>query len=340
MAGIPKVRNTAATRVLKELTEAGIASEPLLAEAGLHRRLLNRKGGWVPYENYARLLDVAAREFDDPYYGIDLAGRIDPHDYGALAYIGLASETLEDALLNLERYLSVQTEAWTINLLMESRTAIVQSRRPTVTDFTRYIHASEAAVASLVFAYQFFLGQPLAPLEVQFVHPLARGRKKQDIEKRLGCPVSFSNNQEQVILDRKSLQLPIVTADNHLLEILKDYCEQVLSQQPQTKSSLIAEIRQAIADRLSKGRVTADLIATALGMTRRTMHRRLAEQDASFTDLLDDMRRDLAQKYIADPKLTFQEIAFLLGYADQSAFSVAFKRWTGQAPRDARRQSV
>jgi hypothetical protein len=87
--------------VRTELKEAGIAVEPLLEEAGLQAYQLNQDDGWLSYEAYARLLEAAAREFKDPYYGLNFARGMDPRDFGALAYVGLSSKTLEDALLNL-----------------------------------------------------------------------------------------------------------------------------------------------------------------------------------------------------------------------------------------------
>ena len=339
MAETPKVRNTVAKQVLGELKEAGIASEPLLAEADLQMYQLNRDEGWIPYEGHALLMEAAAREMADPYYGLHLARRIDPRDYGALAYIGLSSATLEDALLNLERYLSVQTEAWALDLDMQSRSVALRLN-PSRPDFYRHVQAAEATVATMINAYQFFLAEPLVPQEVHFVHSLEPDRSKVRIEELLGCAVQFNRNRTQIILDRKSLLLPIGTADDRLLKILIQHCEQVLQDHEPQQSSLVTDIRQTLATLLPSGRAKVDTVATELGLTRRTMHRRLAEQGVSYRELHDTLCRELAERYIAEETLNFQQVAFLLGYADQSAFSVAFKRWTGLTPREAREQST
>jgi AraC-like DNA-binding protein len=335
MADTPNVRNTGAKQVLRELKEAGIASDTLMTEAGLQMYQLNRDEGWIPYEGYALLMEAAAREMADPCYGMNLARRIDPRDYGALAYIGLFSATLEDALLNLERYLSVQTEAWALDLDMQSRSVALRLN-PSRPDFSRHVQAAEAVVATMINAYQFFLAEPLVPQEVHFVHTLEPDRSKVHIEELLGCAVQFNQNRGQVILDRKSLLLPIGTADDRLLKILTQHCEQVLKDHEPQQSSLVTEVRQTIATLLPSGRAKADTVANELGLTRRTMHRRLAEQGGSFRELHDTLCRNLAKRYIAEENLNFQQVAFLLGYADQSAFSVAFKRWTGLSPKDAR----
>ncbi|NNE24282.1 MAG: AraC family transcriptional regulator [Rhizobiales bacterium] len=335
MTEIPKVRNTVARQIFQELSEAGIAAEPLLKEAGLQTYQINREDGWVSFESHARLLEAASREFADPYFGLHLVKRIDPRDYGALAYVGLSSKTLHDALLNLERYLTVQTEAWNFDVMME-QTAVVLQITPHCSSFDGHTQAAEAAVGTLIYAYQFFLGEPLAPLEVRFVHSTGPSRQHSRYEELLGCPVKFTQNRCQIVLDRKSLSLPIGTADDRLLKILKSYCEHVLEQHKLAHSDLVAKVKQTIVELLPSGRAKAKLVAGELGMTERTMHRRLADEDTSFTKIHERLRRGLAEKYIAEHKLSLQQVAFVLGYADQSAFSVAFKRWTGRSPTEVR----
>lgn len=335
MADVPRIRNNIAKRVLTELKQTGIATEPLLSEAGLQLYQLNREDGWLPWKAHALFMEGAAREFENPYFGLNLARKYDPRDLGALAYIGLSSSTLGDALLNLERYLSVQTEAWLLDLEMHNRTVALHLS-PANPDFYRNWQAAEFGLASLIFHYQLFLAQPLVPREVHVVHSLSSGRDQAHIEELLGCPVLFSQNRTEIILDRKSLLLPISSADDRLLKILIQHCEQVLKEHAPSQSTLVADVRRTIADLLPTGRSKVDTVASELGLARRTMHRRLAEQGFKFSELHEELRRELASRYIAEEKLSFQQIAFLLGYADQSAFSVAFKRWTGLTPKDAR----
>jgi len=339
MVDRPKVRNTGAKQVVRDLKEAGIASDPLVTKAGLQMYQLNRDHGWIPFEGHALLMEAAAKAMADLYYGLNLARRIDPRDYGALAYIGLSSATLGDALANLERYLSVHTEAWTLDLHMQSRSVVLHFN-PSHPNFYHHAQAAEYGAGVLINAYQFFLAGPLVPQEVHFVHSLDAGRSKGHIEALLGCPVQFNQNSSQIILDRKSLLLPIGTVDDRLLKVLIQHCEHVLMDHSPQQSSLVADVRQTITSLLPSGRARADTVAAELGLTRRTMHRRLAKLGVNFTALHDSLCRDLAEKYIAEEKLSFQQVAFLLGYADQSAFSVAFKRWTGLSPKDARAQTA
>lgn len=335
MADSPKIRNIVARHVLKDLRHAGVAAEPLLEEAGLQTYQINRDDGWLPYVGHAVLLEAAARELDDRFYGINLSRRFDPRDLGALAYVGLSSRTLDDALRNLERYMQVQTEAWSLDLILETRTATLELT-PLRPEFFDYQQAAETFVGGLIYGYQFFLSEPLAPRMVHFVHSRQSNKDQRRYEELLGCPVDFNHNRAQIVLDRKSLSLPISTADDRLLHVLQSYCEQVLKQHRPLNPELLPRIHRTIVDLLPSGRARAKLVASELGMSERTMHRRLAAEGTSFTEILDRLRRDLADKYVKDGTLNLQKIAFLLGYADQSAFSVAFRRWTGRSPKEVR----
>ncbi len=332
----PKVRNTLARGICRDLRAARIDPAPLLRQAGVAQNAVKDDDAWLAYESHAKLLECAADELKDPYYGLGLANRVEPKEFGALAYIGLSSRTLEDALRNLERYLAVHTEAWRIRIVVEGDEAAILLI-PARPDYSHYDQAAEVGIGVLVRAYQYFLGDRLRPLEIAFVHGLKPARSKVKIEKMLGCPVAFGRTQAQILLDRQSLRLPIRTADDHLLKILKAHCTSVLSEQKPEQASLTAQISQAIADLLPSGRAKAKLVARELGMTERTLHRRLALEGTSFGELHETLCSSLARKYLGEQQLTVKQVAFLLGYSDQSAFGVAFRRWTGRTPKEARK---
>ena len=229
----------------------------------------------------------------------------------------------------------IQTEAWSFDVTFEARSAILELT-PALAEFYDYQQATETFIGSLIFGYQLFLSAPLAPSVVRLVYSRSPSKNQRNYEKLLGCPVEFSRNRSPIILDRKSLGSPIGTADDRLLRILQSYCEQVLSQHKPAPSDLLARTRQTIVDLLPAGRAKAKIVASELGMNEPTMHRRLTDEGSNFTAVHDRLRRDLAEKYLRYETLSLQKIAFLLGYADQSAFSVAFRRWTGRSPKEFR----
>jgi AraC-like DNA-binding protein len=117
-----------------------------------------------------------------------------------------------------------------------------------------------------------------------------------------------------------------------LLTILRAHCEEVLSRRSEQTPTLEERVERLIADRLTKGGARLESTATELGMSPRTLSRRLAEQRSTFNAIVEGLRKELALRLLQDSDLVLTEIAFLLGYTEVSTFSHAFKRWTGRSP--------
>ena len=192
----------------------------------------------------------------------------------------------------------------------------------------------EGNACSLMIAYQTFLGHQLQPKEIHFTHSYDGDTREHEIV--LGCPVKFQQNRNRIVLNRNDLALPIKTADDRLLNTLKDLCDKVYKKQTSKTSELVSRIHETAIELLPRGRAHAKEIAEELGMSERTMHRRLVEQGQSISELLEDLKKDLALRYIKHEDLTLTHVSFLLGYANHSSFTTAFKRWTGKTPREAR----
>ena len=328
-----RTRTTGARAVVKELRNQGLDVERIAREAGLEMREINNEDGWIPFLKHAALLEIAAQETGDDFFGLHVGKKVDPRDLGALGYIGLSSRTLGDALLNLERYLATVTEAFLIQASFDDDQVYVNFK-PSDASFTRHRQACEFGSCVFVKGYQFFSQPELTPASVQFCHRADSGTSKH--EQILGCPVTFGRDRLIVVLKRKDLAAPIETADDRLLRILEHYCEDVLLQRAPQKTEQMKNLEGLIIDLLPKGQAKAKVVATEMGMSERTLLRTLADQGTSFSEILSELRHDLALKYLRQPELNLTQIAFLLGYANQSAFSAAFKRTTGQAPREIR----
>jgi AraC-like DNA-binding protein len=136
--------------------------------------------------------------------------------------------------------------------------------------------------------------------------------------------------------EKDFLSAPMKTADAKLHHVLRAHAELVLSELPRTES-LTQRVRDQVAQQLTRGGPSAEEVARELHMSRRTLSRKLLAEGTNFTDLLDDMRRRSALRYVADRELGLSEIAFLLGFSQTGAFHRAFKRWTGQTPLEYRR---
>jgi AraC-like DNA-binding protein len=280
-------------------------------------------------------MDIAAREFGDDCYGLHLALRVDVRDADVLAYLGLASKTLGEALANLTRYTRVFTEAFQPEVSTEDGAAIIDliQAKPA---FLHYRQQAEFGTALLLRAYRVFTGREIRPLEVTFAH--SRRDRRRELSHFFGCRVSFGEPCIRIVLGAKDLAIPIATADHRLLSILRAHCETILHERGPGDGGLAQKVERRIAGLLDKGMARAKVVATDLGMSDRSLTRRLAAEGTSFDAILDRLRHDLALKYVAEPHLSLSRVAFLLGYANQPAFSSAFKRWSGRSPREMRQQ--
>ncbi len=141
-----------------------------------------------------------------------------------------------------------------------------------------------------------------------------------------------------MVFEAKLLDCPVETADNELLKILKRHCQQVLGARPKA-DEFVFEVKQLITTLLNSGQPKIDAVAQELGMSSRTLTRRLAEDGLTYKGLLDEVRRKLALQYSNDRRISVKNVAYLLGYSEVPAFYHAFRRWTGSSPVQHRLQS-
>ena len=131
------------------------------------------------------------------------------------------------------------------------------------------------------------------------------------------------------------LDFPCRNADERLLRILKAHCNDLLKKLGQ-RADLKQHVAHLISNHLPSSSVNAKIVARELGMSERTIARRLSEHGLSFGQIVDDVRRQLAERYLREPDLRPSQIAYLLGYSEPSAFTRAFRRWTGLSPTQYR----
>ncbi len=234
---------------------------------------------------------------------------------------------------NLARYLRVFSEAYQISLKIAGETGTL-TIIPMHPSYGQSRQAVEFSYGVLIHAYRQLAGKRLAPVSVQFVHH--RRSHVDAFVKQFGCPVKFNRNQGHIVFSRKTLALPIRSSDDRLLAILREHADDLLRKRPPQREEFLHQIERRLAELLPRGQARIKTIATELGLSERTLVRRLAELDIPFTTIVERLRQDLAARYLAEDELNFTQIAFLLGYSNPSAFSVAYKRWTGRSPRKGR----
>src|SRR6476469_8168299 len=177
-------------------------------------------------------------------------------------------------------------------------------------------------------------GQNLVPQHFWISHH--QSGNISEMARFVGTGVEFGATTDEFTLNAKARELPLIHADPYLNNLLLKNCEAALTGRKGNESQLRTRVENAISSLLPHGRVVVDDVAGSLGMTKRTLARKLSDEELDFTEVLQQLRRDLAIRYLDDPNLHISKIAWLLGFNDVSAFTHAFKRWTGKTPSQMR----
>ena len=152
----------------------------------------------------------------------------------------------------------------------------------------------------------------------------------------VGTKVEFGADTDEFALNLDARALPLIHSDPYLNDLLLKYCEAALADRRGDTSQLRTRVENAISSLLPHGRVLVEDIARSLGMSERTLARKLSDEGLNFTEILQQLRRDLSVRYLDDRKLHVSKIAWLLGFNEVSAFTHAFRRWTGKTPSQMR----
>jgi AraC-like DNA-binding protein len=331
---MPSATGGIARLVSTRLIEAGIDPAPLLARAGLTVEQIDNRNARLSAQSQIKLLEFAADALQDDFIGFHLAQDYDLREIGLLYYVVASSEILADALHRAERYSGIVNEGISLQARTGKETAIALNY--VGMDRRSDRHHMEFWLMSLVRLCRQLTNRRVVPSRIGVMHH----RKKTPAEFRsyLGCEIEFGSSADEVVFPATVKLMPMVSADPYLNELLLKYFEEALAHRPANGATLRSSVENAITPLLPHGKANAGEVARQLGMSHRTLARRLAAEQLTFSEIQTELKTDLAKRYLRDGDLPVSQIAWLLGYREVSAFTHAFKRWTGTAPRQSRAQ--
>jgi AraC-like DNA-binding protein len=250
--------------------------------------------------------------------------------FGIVEYICRSASTVRGALVQWCRYLSILDGAVKVEL--------VDLGGPAAFRVTRESHAPAPASHELCFAVlvrhaRAMLAEPLRVSRVRFAHE-GSGELLTRYRAFFNAPVEFGSAVTEIVFDERELGKPLLSSDANLLAILQPSAEQALAKGRVT-APLTDQVRRSLEGALREDDAQLESVAKRLGMTGRSLQRRLKDEGTAFQTLRDETRKRLADRYLGQG-LTFAEISFLLGFSEPSAFFRAFKRWTGLTPYERR----
>ncbi|MFE8070996.1 AraC family transcriptional regulator ligand-binding domain-containing protein [Marinobacteraceae bacterium S3BR75-40.1] len=297
--------------------EAGICDAPRVR---LHARI------------YQALLVDAGRLTQDPDVGLHVGEHIRPGHYGVLGFAVMACRTTAEVYRRHERYEDLVASIGRSRYRQEGD-RVYLTWDTGDTPWHRAVF-DETLASWVTFARWLVSRDDHDPLEVHFPYPQPASIREH--ERIFRCRLVFGARFATVVFPAAFLDLPLAQFDPTLCRLMDERAEEELK--ALGGGDWITRVRRQIVGLLSEGEVSLGRVAEGLDLSERALQRRLRDEGYGYQQVLDDTRRTLALEYIRDPGITLAEVAFLLGFADQSTFNRAFRQWTGQSPGKYRRE--
>jgi len=294
---------------------------------GLDAGALQDRDMHIDVQTFVDMFEHCASLFDDPLFGLRLADRQGPDLFGCVTALCRAAPTIRDALSSFSEYAPVvHSPVTTVDLVVGTETA--ELRYAPTADFGAFDQSNYQAILLLVRLLQQIGG---AKFQVSYVN-LNAGARSRDIpetEKLLRCRFHTASINA-IGFPARMLDQPTISSDRVVFRLLSGYLDRVKAS---SRTSLVQRVEDYIRGSLPSGTCTIGRCAKRLGLSERTLQEHLGEHRVRFSEILEQQRINLAKGYLRRPDLSLDEIAFRLGYSEQSAFGRAFKRWTGSTPQ-------
>ena len=249
-------------------------------------------------------------------------------DYGAFGLAWKTAPTLRASFARSERYWRLLTSVSEYEVRHERGNAWMILHRAGERRLGMRL-SNEATLASIATIIREVSSEPFSPLEVRLKHPAPRSVTAH--EAYFGCRVVGEADRDALLIPAAALGAANRLGDEGITRYLLAHLDEAL-RRVEDRSSLRDTVQDAVAGSLAEGVPKVADVARRLGMSERTLHRRLSDEGLTFQKLVDEARRDLAKGLLVQSDYSLADIAFLTGFSEQSAFNRAFRRWMDQTP--------
>ncbi len=322
-----------ALAIIQALELEGLDGADLFAQLDLDYALLTNPDARIEQDQMTRLWELAVQVSGNQAIGLGMARIIRPAHFNVVGFALLSSTNLREGLARLVRYQRIIGEASDMSLKQspDSYTLELHIHGDTVPASPQ---SHDAALAYLLAFFRWMTGSHIRPLQMGFVYEQPADTAAYD--QLFQCPLSFGAKSYSMQFARDVMDARLASGNATLAQIHDQFAGDYLARFEQTR--VTHQTRQVLCRFLPQGEPKRQAVASALGMSTRTLQRRLQEEHTSFQQLLDETRRELAIQLLRQRRLTLLEVAYLLGFADPSNFFRAFKRWFGLPPGQYREQ--
>jgi len=326
------VATTSSRALLAACAQLGLRTEELLKAAGLTAAQVNDPDGRLPVEAFSELWDAALERSGDPGLGLRVALAVPFGAYRVIDFLAASAPTVGEGLLRVARYFPLVNSVLTWEITDDGSFKRMALTHPTIVGRLPRPYAEYAlAVTVLHCRHASGFEWPLVEVHCSFEAPPSSSEHV----RAFGCPVHFGRTRSEFVLTRATWDLPNRAPSSDLLRTLEELATRMLTSLGSRKL-VKAQVARLIVEELEGGEPSLSKVARRMAVSPRTLQRRLELDETSFADVLDETRRQFAKAYVNEPDLALTEIAYLLGFSEQSAFTRAFQRWYGVAPSQYR----
>jgi AraC-like DNA-binding protein len=304
-----------------------------LSAAGVDTTTLADADARIPRRLGGEILQIAMRRTIDASLGLHAGERIESADFGVLDHAIRACPDVRRALLCTRRYTRLQDDNLDMHFVEDGDRVVWQIRNavPSVLPLT-----NDFQVTATLMNLNRRLGRHEAPLEVHLRH--TKPTNAAEYARVFRAPVRLGMPHNGLVFSRLLLDQPLPFANPQAFSVF-DLMATRLLKELDRKDTTIDRVRRLVAVRIGRDGIGIGDIGGQLHMSEATLRRRLDEEGTTYKAIVDQVRRELAAQYLAEPQVALGEIAFLLGFSTQSAFGRAFRRWNGISPFEQRLRS-
>lgn len=305
---------------------------PLLKESGIDLGNMSAPGARLPDSMLDKIFQEMIHHTGDDCVGLAVGEHVRPTTFHALGYAWLASSTLRGAFRRLVRFDSIVSTGEHIEMSDENKHCVLTLHSVFDQEAPHFPHGVDAYFTAILKLCRLVTDRNIKPSRVRLKHS-DRGRAA-DYVAAFDAPVEFAAKDNQMFFQRTLVDSPLRGRNTELALASDRMAERY--QQTQDSEMVASAVRDQLLRLLPTGTATQQRVADQLHRSTSALQRQLRAEDTSFREILNETRKSLAIDYIRDGKYSLAEVAFLIGYSDQSNFSRAFRRWTGSSPANQR----
>lgn len=334
-AGTPHVLALATTGLVDCIGRAGGNAESIFDRVGLSAHKLLDPMNSLPLQQYCHLFETTARQTGDDAFGLRFGAAFRPRSLGALGYVTINAPTLGAGLRKLCQYFDVCQGASVLRLVRDGALLRLEYQ---IHDgrITRRRQDAELTLGIFANIFRHCHGPGWRFTEVHFEHP--RPADTGEHRRLFDAPVYFGQRINALVFEAEAAAATMPDPDAFAMMIMESYLAgRRLSA---TAEDFEVRLRHAVTDCFDGGGPRLETVAQCMKLTRAQLLRRMAQRRIDFNEVVRGVRREHALRFLAEPQLPLTEIALMLGYSELSAFSRAFRGWTGVSPLRYRQGAV